>query len=156
MDIISSQRELAETLLWVPVLCMFGSEPALDTPNLPEDRTAHEDGGGTYDDLDELKPALHPDDPANFLKLCMALRILVKHTLLDHDISEADRLLREYCTELIQVSTIHTYSVIPLNSSFSSMDRVASNQITITPHTSPHSCAILGHYTISGRSCMKG
>ncbi|KAN0074464.1 hypothetical protein V8E55_011876, partial [Tylopilus felleus] len=55
------------------------------------------------DDLDELKAALHPDDLANFLKLCMALHILIKNMLLDCDIIEADHLLREYCTELIQL-----------------------------------------------------
>ncbi|KAF8431513.1 hypothetical protein L210DRAFT_961386 [Boletus edulis BED1] len=33
----------------------------------------------------------------------MALCIVVKHTLLDSDIVEADRLLCEYCTELIQL-----------------------------------------------------
>ena len=37
---------------------VLGSEPALDTPNLREDRTAHENGGGTYDGLDDPKPAL--------------------------------------------------------------------------------------------------
>jgi hypothetical protein len=87
---------------------VLGSELALDIPNLQEDRTAHEDGGGTYDDFDKLEPARHPEDPANFLKLCMALHILVKHTLLDHNITEADFFLCEYCTELIWVSIIHT------------------------------------------------
>lgn len=142
---------------------MPGSEPPLNVPasdlqnpGLPEDRIAHEDDGGAYDDLDELKAALHPDDLANFLKLCMALRILIKNTLLDCDIIEADCLFHEYCTELIRVSTTNTCSAIPLDLSFSSMDQVASNQITIMPPILPHLCAILGHYTISGRFFMNG
>jgi hypothetical protein len=56
-------------------------------PNLPHD-----------------KFSLHPDDPKNFLKLCCALRIFVRRRPTDADIDRADRLLREYCTELITVS----------------------------------------------------
>ena len=133
--------------------------PASDPQNLPEERMAHEDGGGAHDDLDNLKPALHPDDPANFLKLCMALCILIKHMLLDCNIVGADRLLREYCTELIRVRTTNMCSItlaLDLSESFSSTDQVASNQITIMPHTSPHLCAILGHYMTSGHSFMNG
>ena len=60
------------------------------------------------DDLDSPlitsdKFCLHPDDPRNFLKLCSALRILIQRHLTDSNIKEADRLLREYCTELIPV-----------------------------------------------------
>jgi hypothetical protein len=46
---------------------------------------------------------LHPSDPSNFLKLCAAIRILLRRRLTDPDIDHADRLLREYCTELISV-----------------------------------------------------
>jgi len=46
---------------------------------------------------------LNPSDPANFLKLCAAIRILLRRQLTDPDIDHADRLLREYCTELISV-----------------------------------------------------
>ena len=46
---------------------------------------------------------LHSDDPANFLKLSMAIRILIKRTITDDDIDEADWLLCEYNTELIKV-----------------------------------------------------
>ena len=46
---------------------------------------------------------LHPDDPSNFLKLCAAIRILLRRRLTDSDIDCADRLIREYCTELISV-----------------------------------------------------
>ena len=52
------------------------------------------------------KFCLNPDDPCNFLKLCSALRILIRQHLTDLDIDQADRLLREYCTELILVHRV--------------------------------------------------
>lgn len=60
------------------------------------------------DDLDshatkEDRFSLHADDPRNFLKLCSALRILIRRCITESDIDQADRLLREYCTELISV-----------------------------------------------------
>jgi len=54
-------------------------------------------------DVNGDRLSLHSDDPANFLKLSMAIRILIKRTIVDDDIDEADRLLREYNTELIKV-----------------------------------------------------
>lgn len=57
------------------------------------------------DDEDEdVDPCLHPDDPANFLKLCKALRILTARKLNRLQIEEADKLLRSYCAELVTVS----------------------------------------------------
>jgi hypothetical protein len=53
---------------------------------------------------DNPKFSLHPDDPQNFLKLSNALIILMKKTLTTEDISTADKLLHEYCVELITVS----------------------------------------------------
>lgn len=35
---------------------------------------------------EELPACLHPDDPANFMKLCMALRLLMKREVSDADI----------------------------------------------------------------------
>jgi hypothetical protein len=60
------------------------------------------------DDLDspatnDERFSLHPDDPRNFLKLCSALRILIRRRLTDSSVNQADCLLREYCTELISV-----------------------------------------------------
>lgn len=55
------------------------------------------------DDNRNDKFLLHPEDPANFLKLCAALRVLVRRRLTDLDIDTADRFLRDYCTELIPV-----------------------------------------------------
>lgn len=51
----------------------------------------------------EMKFSLHPDDPANFLKLSGALRLLVQNSITNQDIDRADLLIREYCTELITV-----------------------------------------------------
>ncbi|KIO00975.1 hypothetical protein M404DRAFT_29181 [Pisolithus tinctorius Marx 270] len=60
------------------------------------------EGIGEQDEADS-KCILHPDDPSNFLKLCAAIHLLIKHTITDQEISSADSLLRQYCTELIQL-----------------------------------------------------
>lgn len=52
---------------------------------------------------EEAKFLLHPNDPANFLKLCAALRILSKRSLCDQDVSRAEQLIFEYTTELIHL-----------------------------------------------------
>ena len=46
---------------------------------------------------------LHRSDPNNFLKLCAAICILLRRRLMDPKIDHADRLIREYCMELISV-----------------------------------------------------
>ncbi|KAG2048597.1 hypothetical protein BDR06DRAFT_975895 [Suillus hirtellus] len=48
-----------------------------------------------------LKFLLHPNDPANFLKLCAALQILIRWKLSNDDISQAEQLISQYCGELI-------------------------------------------------------
>lgn len=59
---------------------------------------------------DEATPAnLHPDDPANFLKLCRAIRILIKREINDADLEEADALIRQYCSELVKASIMFDY-----------------------------------------------
>ncbi|KAG1729231.1 hypothetical protein EDD22DRAFT_853172 [Suillus occidentalis] len=68
-----------------------GTVPASSSANMEDDRT---------EDLSSL----HPDDPANFLKLCTALWILIRRRISDDDINCADKLLREYNTELIHTS----------------------------------------------------
>jgi hypothetical protein len=70
------------------------------SPPAPGTIPASEDVDDTNEDV---KYSLHPDDPTNFLKLCTALRILIKRLLSDKDINHADRLIREYNTELIHV-----------------------------------------------------
>ena len=55
---------------------------------------------------DKPKPSsLHPDDPANFLKLCTALKILVAWEITDDQIETARGLLQSYCKELVYVSS---------------------------------------------------
>ncbi|KZT18076.1 hypothetical protein NEOLEDRAFT_1081034 [Neolentinus lepideus HHB14362 ss-1] len=63
--------------------------------NMSQDATT-----GPEETAEELPFRLHPDDPKNFLKLSTALTILTKWTISDVEIDEADRLLREYCSEL--------------------------------------------------------
>ena len=55
------------------------------------------------DGINQDKFLLHQDDPANFLKLCAAIRILLRCQLTDSHIDHADQLIREYCTKLISV-----------------------------------------------------
>ena len=55
------------------------------------------------DEIPTDKSLLHPEDPSNFLKLCAALRVLVRRCITDLDIDTAERLLCDYCTELIPV-----------------------------------------------------
>jgi len=59
------------------------------------------------DEDEELPSCLHPNDPANFLKLCRALCILIGYEVTDEQIDEADILLREYCCELVDVFFLH-------------------------------------------------
>ncbi|KAG2743404.1 hypothetical protein P692DRAFT_20821413 [Suillus brevipes Sb2] len=51
----------------------------------------------------DTKFSLHPDDPRNFLKLCTALRIIIKHHITDEDLDRVDLLIRDYVTELISL-----------------------------------------------------
>ncbi|KZP21905.1 hypothetical protein FIBSPDRAFT_739745 [Athelia psychrophila] len=63
-----------------------------------------QDDEGSGEDHDEDVPSrLHPDDPDNFIKLSTALRLLLARHLTEADISTSDALLREYCTELIEL-----------------------------------------------------
>ena len=60
------------------------------------------------DDEDELDPGmrtcqLHPRDLNNFLKLCRALRLFISDAMSEEQITSADALIREYCTELLEV-----------------------------------------------------
>jgi len=105
------------------------------------------------DSEEELKFGLHPDDPANFLKLCAALRILMRHALSETDIDNADSFLREYATELIKVCIQLLWIVIfaDLRLIYSSMDQTSLNQITTMRHILQPLCATLGCFTISGR-----
>ncbi|KAJ7143704.1 hypothetical protein C8R44DRAFT_724739 [Mycena epipterygia] len=48
-------------------------------------------------------PNLHPDDPDNFLKLCTALKVFVQDTILEAELIDADKLIREYGLELVDL-----------------------------------------------------
>jgi len=56
---------------------------------------------------EEIAGNLHPDDPKNFLKLCRAIQILNLRMITEADLQEADRLLREYCAELVTVRYLY-------------------------------------------------
>lgn len=90
-------------------------DTAGDLPENPESPPMPDRPQVSYDGSDRLN--LHPSDPANFLKLSMAIRILIKRTITDHDIDEAERLLREYNVELIKlygsgvIKPNHHYSI---------------------------------------------
>lgn len=90
--------------------------------------------------------SLHPDDPKNFLKLSTAISLLTKHTLLEHQIVEAEVLIREYCTELISVSLFRYVArcTIKLSKSRASYTVPrSSNQTTTTQLTYPTALGIL-------------
>ncbi|KAL4073275.1 hypothetical protein V8B97DRAFT_2023066 [Scleroderma yunnanense] len=57
----------------------------------------------TETDETDGKCILHPNDPANFLKLYAVICLLIKKTITDEEISSVNALLREYCMELIQL-----------------------------------------------------
>jgi hypothetical protein len=78
-----------------------GEQRVLPAPQHQDEAMPDEQADG--DDIQNDKFLLHPEDPTNFLKLCAALRVLIRRRITDSDIDTADRLLREYCTELIPV-----------------------------------------------------
>ncbi|KAJ7799473.1 hypothetical protein B0H14DRAFT_3787754 [Mycena olivaceomarginata] len=45
----------------------------------------------------------HPDDPANFLKLCTAIKSYVRESITEDELVLADKLYREYCLELVEL-----------------------------------------------------
>ncbi|KAI0736043.1 hypothetical protein C8Q76DRAFT_297214 [Earliella scabrosa] len=66
----------------------------------------HEDEAWPSDEDEPMlsgSSSLHPRDVANFAKLCSALRIFLSEELSEADVSAGDRLLREYCIELLEL-----------------------------------------------------
>jgi hypothetical protein len=130
-----------------------GVHRALPAPQDQRQWNTDEDliNAGSSDD----KFSMHPDDSHNFLKLCSALRILVQRRLVDPDIDFADRLIREYCTELIPVRlprpNIFT-GILILRCSFTVLAPLS--QTITTRLMSVSACGTSGHSTISGRSSM--
>lgn len=86
------------------------------TPNAPSgvqsgapNRKRRRQNPATNDDSEDdedTPPVLHPDDPAHFLKLSRALRILLAREITEDQIDEADVLLRTYTSEIVNVSNI--------------------------------------------------
>lgn len=103
---------------------------------------------------DELPATLHPDDPANFMKLCDAIRILLAPSLTDMDINKGDDLLRDYCTELI---TVCPNSIAGINTHYppsSFMAQMSSSPTITMLLIQLRTFGTLGHYLASGHSCL--
>jgi len=86
--------------------------------NVMQNRDINGGPGEEEDEEDEDEDplsCLHPDDPANFLKLCRALRILVAREVTEADITEASILLQEYCSELIKVRSLDSSNTSDVN-----------------------------------------
>jgi hypothetical protein len=81
--------------------------------NAEEATATNHDGTNDDDNDNDLPSCLHPDDPANFLKLSQALQLLLARTLTDEDISEASILLSEYCSELVTVCYYYFCIIYP-------------------------------------------
>jgi hypothetical protein len=76
-----------------------GAHQALPAPQDQQQKNADKDliNASSSDD----KFSMHPSNSYNFLKLCSALQILMQWHLVDSDIDLTDRLIYEYCMELI-------------------------------------------------------
>ena len=72
--------------------------PPMQRPTVAANEEVPMDPGNSHN-----KFLLHPNDPKNFLKLCTAIRILLHRRFTDSNINHVDRLIREYCAELIPV-----------------------------------------------------
>ncbi|KAG2052952.1 hypothetical protein BDR06DRAFT_972639 [Suillus hirtellus] len=73
---------------------------------LPEAQFLNQEPGNGDSEPTNIKFSLHPDDPANFLKLSAALRISIKHQICDRELDHADCLLHEYCSELTNLNKV--------------------------------------------------
>lgn len=82
------------------------SSTTLPGPPKRKYRRQNPAGDVNSDDDEDTSPVLHPDDPANFLKLSQALQILLAREITEEEINEADVLLRAYVSELVNVSGI--------------------------------------------------
>ncbi len=85
---------------------------------------------------------LHLDDPSNFLKLCTAIRILLHRQFTDFNVDHAERLIWEYCTELISVCP----HIIQINvSSELTLEQLYSTSVIKPNH----------HYSTHVGECMR-
>jgi hypothetical protein len=79
------------------------SEDEFDERAEASKRTCWHDEDNEDEEPEPVYPNLHPQDPSNFFKLSAALKLLLARKITDSDIDTADALLREYCTELMEV-----------------------------------------------------
>lgn len=63
--------------------------------------TLSEDEQIEYDNMTPCN--LSAEDPPNFLKLSLAIQILIRREIVETDLQRADMLIREYCAELVHV-----------------------------------------------------
>lgn len=102
-------------------------------PRRKRRRRNNADDNDSSDDED-APPALHPDDPANFLKLGHALRLLLGKEITNEELGEAEQQLREYTSELVQVNLHLTHILLNANMVLPSCTALTRlNLITTTP-----------------------
>ena len=80
-----------------------GEQRSIPPPSMSSTVIANDDLQVDSSATNNNRFSLHPDDPQNFLKLCLALCILIRQRITELDIDQADCLVCEYCTELILV-----------------------------------------------------
>ncbi len=107
MDLKPYSTSLLEVTKWKATSQVIEGVPKGEQHTLPPPTQISTATANDEDLIDAGIPQdkflLHPSNPNNFLKLCAAIRILLRRQLTDPDIDHADRLIREYCMELISV-----------------------------------------------------
>lgn len=85
---------------------IFGAPAAPADGAAPRRKRKRRNGADEDDSSDDedAPPSLHPDDPANFLKLGHALRLLLAKQITTNELGVAEQQLREYTSELVQVN----------------------------------------------------
>lgn len=98
---------------------------------------------------------LSAEDPKNFLKLCLALQILTARRITEDDLQRADRLLREYCQELVEVRRLLRDLMKSMLITFDSfMVQLSFVPTTTTACILRTLCAIMDRYMNSGLSSL--
>jgi len=107
MDLKPYSTSLLEVTKWKATSQVIEGVPKGEQHTLPPPTQISTATANDEDLIDAGIPQdkflLHPSNPNNFLKLCAAICILLRRQLTDPDIDHADRLIREYCMELISV-----------------------------------------------------
>lgn len=74
-----------------------------DEPIPRKRRRAEEFTVAEIEEDDATGVNLLPEDPGNFLELCLAIQIIAKRRVTEAELQEADSLLRAYCLELVDL-----------------------------------------------------